>query len=62
MDRVYAVIGNNKVINVVVGVEPEVLKANPKKYIDYTDGWDDTNGIDGGYFFPVAVVDETISE
>ncbi len=59
MDRLYAVIEDNKVINVIVGVEPEVLKKNPKKYIDYTDGWDYTNGIDGGDFFP-KLADETI--
>jgi len=52
MNRLYAVIENNKVINIVVGVEPEVLEANPDKYIDYTDGWDFASGIDGGEFFP----------
>jgi len=49
--RVYAVIENNKVINVIIGVEPEVLAANPNMYIDYTDGWDYNNGIDGENFF-----------
>jgi len=49
----YAVIENNKVVNIIVGVEPEVVSANPNKYIDYTDGWDYNNGIDGGDFFPV---------
>ena len=49
----YAIIEDNKVINIVVGVEPEVVAANPDKYIDYTDGWDYDNGIDGGDFFPV---------
>ena len=46
-----AVIEDNKVVNIIVGVEPEVLAANPDKYIDYTDGWDYNNGIDGGVFF-----------
>lgn len=55
----YAVIENNKVVNVVVGVEPEVLAANPDKYIDYTDGWDFDNGIDGGDFFPLPILIET---
>jgi hypothetical protein len=54
----YAVIENNKVVNIVVGVEEEVVAANPDKYIDYTDGWDFTNGIDGGDFFPVQVIQE----
>jgi len=49
--RTYAVIENNKVVNIIVGVEPEVLKANPNKYIDYTDGWNFDLGIDGGEFF-----------
>jgi hypothetical protein len=51
--RTFAVIENNKVINIIVGVEPEVVTANPNMYIDYTDGWDYNNGIDGGDFFPV---------
>ena len=48
--RVFAVIENNKVINVIVGVEDEVVAANPGKYIEYTDGWDIENGIDGNGF------------
>jgi len=54
-NRVFAVIENNKVVNIIVGVEPEVVAANPGKYIDYTDGWDFDNGIDGGIFFPVPI-------
>ena len=50
--RLFAVIENNKVVNVVVGVEDEVVKNNPGKYIEYTNGWDYENGIDGGEFFP----------
>ena len=50
-NRLYAVIENNIVVNVIIGVEPEVLAANPNKYIDYTDGWNYNNGIDGGNFF-----------
>jgi len=50
--RVFAVIENKKVVNIVVGVEDEVLEANPKKYIEYTDGWKYPKGIDGGDFFP----------
>ena len=55
--RTYAVIENNKVVNIIVGVEPEVLKANPDNYIDYTDGWDFSNGIDGGQYFIPPVED-----
>ena len=51
MERTYAVIENNKVVNVIVGVEEEVLVANPDKYIETTNGWDFDNGIDGGSFF-----------
>lgn len=54
----YAVIEDNKVINVVVDVDAKELKKNPKKYIDYTDGWDYNNGIDGGVFFPNETVVE----
>lgn len=48
----FAVIENNKVINVVVELHTEELAANPEKYIEYTSGWDYNNGIDGGDFFP----------
>ena len=57
-NRVFAVIEDNKVVNIIVGVEPEVVAANPSKYIDYTDGWDYSNGIDGGKYFPVPIVTE----
>jgi hypothetical protein len=52
-DRKFAVIEDNKVVNVVIGVEDEVLAANPGKYIEYTDGWLPPDGIDGGEFFSV---------
>jgi hypothetical protein len=50
--KLYAVIENNKVVNIIVGVEDEVLEANPDKYIEYTNGWTYPAGIDGGMFFP----------
>lgn len=56
--RTFAVIEKNKVVNIIVGVEDAVLKANPKKYIEYTDGWDYTLEIDGGEFFPIPIVPE----
>jgi hypothetical protein len=65
MGRVFAVIENNKVINIIVGVEDDVVAANPGKYIEYTHGWDFNNGIDGGAFFPKPeeVTDEvTVSD
>lgn len=55
MQRLFAVIENNKVINIIVGVEDEVVAANPNKYIEYTNGWTYPEGIDGGNFFPVLV-------
>jgi hypothetical protein len=58
MHRVFAVIENKKVVNIVVGVEDEVVVANPGKYIDYTDGWDFDNGIDGAEFFIKPVIEE----
>lgn len=50
--KIFAVVENNKVVNVIVGVEPAIVKAHPEKYIDVTDGWDHSNGIDGDVFFP----------
>jgi hypothetical protein len=60
MDKTYAVIENNKVVNVIVGVEEEVLAANPDKYIETTNGWDFNNGIDGASFFTKPIPDEEI--
>ena len=57
MDKLFAVIENNKVVNIIVGVDDAVVAANPDKYIDYTNGWTYPAGIDGGGFFP----DETTS-
>lgn len=54
----FAVIENNKVVNIIVGVEEEVVMAHPDMFIEYTDGnWDYNNGIDGGDFFPVPVTE-----
>lgn len=54
----FAIIEKNKVINIVLEINEKELKKNPKKYIDYSDGWDYSNGIDGGEFFP----NETLAE
>jgi hypothetical protein len=51
MERKFAVIENNKVVNIIINIEDEVVAANPEMYIEYTDGWDFDNGIDGGDFF-----------
>ena len=61
-DRKFAVIEDNKVVNIIVGVEDEVVAANPDKYLEYTNGWDYNNGIDGGVFFPLPVVQEPVVE
>ena len=54
----FAVIENNKVVNIIVGVEEEVVMAHPDMFIEYTDGnWDYNNGIDGGVFFPKPVTE-----
>lgn len=59
----FAVIENNKVINIVVGVDAKTLKQNPDTYIEYIDGkWDFNNGIDGGNFFPIPVVEIEMSK
>ena len=57
MMRVFAVVEDNKVTNVIVGVEDEVVAANPGKYIEYTNGWDYNNGIDGGVYFPAPTAE-----
>lgn len=57
-ERFFAVVENNIVVNIIVGVEDEVVAANPGKYIEYTDGWDYNSGIDGGIFFPVQIIEE----
>ena len=54
-NKLFAVIENNKVVNIIIGVEDEVVAANPGKYIEYTNGWDYNNGIDGAEFFPAPV-------
>lgn len=61
-NRVFAYIENNKVVNVVVGVEDEVIAANPDKFIEYTNGWDFDNGIDGGEFFIKPIIEEIPAE
>jgi hypothetical protein len=62
MEKLFAVIENKKVINIIVGVEDEVIAANPEKYIEYTNGWDFNNGIDGGIFFPISIIEEPVEE
>jgi hypothetical protein len=58
----YAVIENNKVVNILVDVDADILAANPEMYIEYTNGWDYNNGIDGGDFFPIPVIEEIPAE
>jgi hypothetical protein len=61
--RTFAVIENNTVVNIIVGVEDEVVAANPGKYIEYTNGWTYPEGIDGGVYFPILqVIDEAAPE
>jgi hypothetical protein len=55
MEKLFAVIENSTVVNIVIGIEDEVVSSNPGKYIEYTNGWDYNNGIDGGIFFPAPV-------
>jgi hypothetical protein len=58
MEKLFAIIEDNKVVNIIVGVEDEVVVANPGKYIEYTNGWDYNSGIDGGIFFPQPIESE----
>ena len=57
MERLFAVIENNEVVNVLIGVDEDVILANPGKYIEYTNGWDYNNGINGEKFFPLPEPD-----
>lgn len=51
MERTFALIKDNKVVNVVVGTDGDVA-VNPTNYIECTNGWDFNNGIDpNGYFY-----------
>ena len=34
--KTFAVIENGVVVNIIVGVEPEVVAANPTLYVEYT--------------------------
>ena len=65
--KTFAVIENGIVVNVIVGVEPEVVAANPTLYVEYTVekpagiGW----SYDGKKFIdptPPPVVENVISE
>ena len=48
-----AVIENNRVVNVIVADSISVAEEiTGLQCIDYTDGWDYNNEIDGGDFFP----------
>jgi hypothetical protein len=58
MNKLFAVVEHNKVVNVIVEPDLAELEANPDRYIEYTDGWDYNNGIDGGEFFPKPVEEE----
>lgn len=35
--KTFAVIENNVVVNIIVGVENEIVAANPTKYVEYTE-------------------------
>lgn len=52
----WAIIEDNKVVNIVVDVDAKDLSNNPTKYINYANGWDYSNGIDGGFFFPAPAI------
>lgn len=54
MERTFAVIENGIVQNIIVGVEDEVVAANPTKYVEYFKespahiglSWDSVNGFE----------------
>lgn len=54
----YAVIENNKVVNVIVADNKEIAEEITGLIcIDVTNGWDYSNGIDGDVFFPSPTVE-----
>lgn len=54
----YAVIENNKVVNVIIADSKEIAEeATGLTCIDCTDGWNYNNDIDGGDFFPAPVAE-----
>jgi len=54
----FAVIKDNKVINIIVADSQEIAEAATGfSCIDVTNGWDYSNGIDGGDFFPLPVTE-----
>lgn len=54
MEKLFAVIENNTVVNVVINLDNDLVLSNPDKYIEYTNGWNYDSGIDGGIFFPIS--------
>ena len=58
LEQKFAVIENNKVINVVVGIDEELVIANPDKYIPYEFGDLMPSYIDGNGFFPKPIIEE----
>ena len=58
MEKLFAVIEDNKVVNIIINVEDEVVAANPGKYVEYTNGWDFTNGINTNGFFHLPIITE----
>lgn len=52
--RKFAVIQDDKVVNIIFDPGQDELDAYPDKYIEYTNGWTFPDGIDGGDFFPNA--------
>lgn len=59
MSRLFAVIQNNKVVNTIVSNTIEDAQAAVGvnlTCIDYTDGWQYPEGIDGGVYFPIQEI------
>jgi hypothetical protein len=54
----YAVIKDNKVVNIIVADNKEIAEeVTNLTCLDVTDGWDYNNTIDGGDFFPAPVTE-----
>jgi hypothetical protein len=59
MTKQFAVIEDNKVVNVILANSLETAEEiTALSCIDVTDGWNHNSGIDGGVFFPTPAVEE----
>jgi len=60
MSKLFAVIENNKVVNIITAntlEDAQLVIPTNHTVIEYTDGWTYPEGIDGGDYFPVPKIE-----